>query len=297
MLLHRSAAKYPSDRSISPAAGGSPCTCRAASTGRRPLSRTAPASRHPIPLEHFNDALESEWKLGKVESKTFKGAGDQDVQQWIVYPPDFDATKKWPLVQVVHGGPHSGIMNDWSFRWNFQLWAAQGYVIGCVNFHGSSGYGQEFTDSIIGALGEKTLTDVLKSTEWFAQQPWIDKNRMAAAGGSYGGYMMAWLNGHTDLFKAMVCHAGVYDWHAMLASDIVRAGDWELGTPTWGDSTIVDNNRPSDSRRTSRRPRWCCTAKKISACPSRRGWPTTTRCGKKACRRGSSISPTRITGS
>ena len=116
-----------------------------------------PGMKDPIQLDHFNDALESEWKLGKVEYKTFKGADDKDVPQWIVYPPDFDPNKKWPFVQVVHGGPHNGIMNDWSFRWNLQLWAAQGYVVGCVNFHGSSGYGQEFTDSITGAMGDKPL--------------------------------------------------------------------------------------------------------------------------------------------
>ena len=127
--------------------------------------------KDPIPLEHFNDALVSEWKLGKVEYMTFKGADDKDVQQWIVYPPDFDPSKKWPFVQVVHGGPHSGIMNDWSFRWNLQLWAAQGYVIGCVNFHGSSGYGQDFTDSITGAMGDKPLADIMKSTDWFESSP------------------------------------------------------------------------------------------------------------------------------
>jgi dipeptidyl aminopeptidase/acylaminoacyl peptidase len=203
-----------------------------------------PGVKDPIPLDHFNDALVGEWKLGKVESQTFKGADDKDVQQWIIYPLDFDATKKWPFVQVVHGGPHSSFPNDWSFRWNLQLWAAQGYVVGAVNFHGSSGNGQDFTHSIIGALGDKTLTDVIKSTEWFARQPWIDKNRMAAAGGSYGGFMMAWLNGHTDLFKAMVCHAGVYDQHAMLASDIVRTWGWELGSPSWADLNAVDQQSP-----------------------------------------------------
>jgi len=199
-----------------------------------------PGLKDPIPLEHFNDALESQWKLGKVESNTFAGADDKDVQQWILYPPDFDATKKWPLVQVVHGGPHNGITNDWSFRWNLQLWAARGYVVGCVNFHGSSGYGQAFTDSITGAMGDKPLTDLMRSTAWFAKQPWIDSNRMAAAGGSYGGYMVAWLNGHTVMFKAMVCHAGVYDWHSMLASDFVKGRDRALGAPPWGDLTIVD---------------------------------------------------------
>jgi dipeptidyl aminopeptidase/acylaminoacyl peptidase len=199
-----------------------------------------PGIEDPIPLDHFNDALIAEWKLGKFESTTFHGAGDREVQQWIFYPPGFDRTKKWPLVQVVHGGPYSAILNDWSFRWNPQLWAAQGYVVACVNFHGSSGYGQEFTDSINGAMGDKPLADVMKSTGWFAEQPWIDKERMAAAGGSYGGYMMAWLNGHTDRFRTMVCHAGVYDWHAMQASDVVKFREYALGATAWADPAVAD---------------------------------------------------------
>ena len=199
-----------------------------------------PGMKGPVALEHFNDDLVKEWKLGKVESMTFKGADDRDVQQWVVYPPDFDPKQKWPLVQVVHGGPHNGIMSEFSFRWNLQLWAARGYVIGCVNFHGSSGFGQAFTDSITADLGNKPLTDVMRSTDWFGRQPWIDTDRMAAAGASYGGYMMAWLNGHTDRFKAMVCHAGVYDWHAMMSSDIVKGRDRALGAFPWGDLEKVD---------------------------------------------------------
>ena len=100
-----------------------------------------------------------------------------------------------------------------------------------MNCHGSSGYGQEFTDSITGALGDKPLADLMRSTEWFEKQLWIEKNRMAAAGASSGGYMMAWLNGHTDRFKAMVCHAGVYDWHAMLAMDLIRRWFRALALP------------------------------------------------------------------
>jgi dipeptidyl aminopeptidase/acylaminoacyl peptidase len=133
-------------------------------------------------------------------------------------------------------------MNDWSARWNLQLWAAQGYVIGCVNFHGSSGYGQEFTDSITGAMGDKPLIDLMTSTDWFEKQPWIDKDRMAAAGASYGGFMMAWLNGHTDRFQAMVCHAGVFDWHAMLASDMIMKANnsllWHKEVFAWLDKYI-----------------------------------------------------------
>jgi len=199
-----------------------------------------PAAGTSIPLDHFNDEFVAKWKLGKVENRTFKGADDKDVQMWVFYPPDFDPAKKWPLVQMVHGGPHNAITSDFSFRWNPQLWAAQGWVVAVVNFHGSSGFGQAFTDSITGDLGTKPMTDIMKATDWFEQQPWIDKNRVAAAGGSYGGYMMAWLNGHTDRFKALVCHAGVYNWHSMLASDFVKGRERSLGAPPWGNLEKID---------------------------------------------------------
>ncbi|HMO34591.1 MAG TPA: S9 family peptidase [Gemmatales bacterium] len=191
-------------------------------------------------IDHFNDDLVREWKLGKVESLTFQGADNREIQMFLVYPPDFDASKKWPLVQMVHGGPHNAFTNDFSFRWHPHVWAAQGWVIAIVNFHGSSGFGQEFTDSITGDLGTKPMIDIMKSTEFLCAKPWIDKTRVAAAGASYGGYMMAWLNGHTDFFRAMVCHAGVYNWHSMVASDLVRGRDRSLGAPPWGDLTKVD---------------------------------------------------------
>ncbi|MBM4069783.1 MAG: S9 family peptidase [Planctomycetes bacterium] len=195
-------------------------------------------------LSHFNDDLVSRWQLGKVEERYFKGADDEDVHMWIVYPPSFDPKKKWPLVQVVHGGPHNGIMTDFSFRWNLQLWAAQGWVIGCVNFHGSSGFGQKFADSITGDYATKPTIDIMKATDWFEQQPWIDKSRIATAGASYGGFMMAWLNGHTERFKAMVCHAGVFSYHTQMASDVVRGRERALGAFPWTDISRIDKVSP-----------------------------------------------------
>lgn len=199
-----------------------------------------PGMKEPIQLSHFNDDLVKSWKLNKVEDNTFKGADNEPVQMWIFYPPDFDEKKKWPFVQMVHGGPHNGIMNEFSFRWNPQVWAARGYVVGVVNFHGSSGFGQKFTDSITGDYGTKPLIDVMKATDWFEQQPWIDKDRMAAAGGSYGGYMMAWLNGHTDRFKAHICHAGVYSYHSQMASDVIAGRQRALGAFPWKDLDRID---------------------------------------------------------
>lgn len=198
------------------------------------------ALKEHLKISFFNDDIMKDWKLGKVELTKIKGADDADVPMWIVYPPDFDPNKKWPLVQVVHGGPHNGIMSEFSFRWNPQLWAARGYVVGIVNFHGSSGFGQKFADSITGDYGTKPLTDILKATDWFEKQPWIDKDRTAAAGGSYGGYMVAYLNGHTDRFKAYICHAGVYSYHGQMASDVVKGRERSLGAFPWADLDKVD---------------------------------------------------------
>jgi dipeptidyl aminopeptidase/acylaminoacyl peptidase len=198
----------------------------------------------PQRIESFNDALRAEWDLGPTKDVTIKGADDDPVQMWIVYPPQFDPKKKYPLVQFVHGGPHNGITTDFHYRWNMHLIASKGYVVACVNFHGSSGFGQKFTDSITGDMATKPYIDVMKATDYMEKEPYIDKNRMAAVGASYGGYMMAWLNGHTDRFKAMVCHAGVYNWHSMMASDFVRGRERPLGAFPWGDQTKIDKQSP-----------------------------------------------------
>ena len=197
-----------------------------------------------IRIDKFNDDLRAEWNLGETKEIYFKGADDEDVQMWIVYPPNFDPKKKWPLLQIVHGGPHGAITNDFSFRWNLHLFASKGYVVAAVNFHGSSGFGQKFCDSITGDMATKPFTDVMKGTDWMEKEPYIDKERMVCAGGSYGGYMMAWLNGHTDRFKAMVCHAGVYNWHSMMASDFVRSRERPLGALPFGDQAKIDKQNP-----------------------------------------------------
>jgi len=200
--------------------------------------------KEPLRIDRFNNDLVKQWDLGPTKEVYFKGADDEPVQMWIVYPPKFDLTKKWPLIQFVHGGPHNGIPTDFHYRWNLHLLASKGYVVSCVNFHGSSGYGQKFTDSITGDMATKPYFDVMKGTDWMEDQPYIDKERMVAVGASYGGYMMAWLNGHTDRFKAMVCHAGVYNWHSMMASDIVRSRERPLGAMPWGDLTKIDVQTP-----------------------------------------------------
>jgi len=184
-------------------------------------------------IETFNDALVAEWNLGEVRSVDYKGWNGESVQMWVVYPPNFDKTKKWPLLQIVHGGPHGAWMDQFHFRWNLHAFAAPGYVVAAVNFHGSPGWGDAFTDSIHGRYGTKEFADIEAGTDFLIAEGYIDKDRLAAAGGSYGGYLVAWMNGHTDRYKAYVCHAGVYDLVSQMASDYVRGRQRAYGGFPW----------------------------------------------------------------
>jgi dipeptidyl aminopeptidase/acylaminoacyl peptidase len=170
-------------------------------------------------LTTTNDALMAATAMGPVREMTFKGAGNDDVQMFVVYPPGFDEKKKYPLVQLIHGGPVGTFGDAWSFRWHPHAFAAPGYVVAMVNFHGSSSFGQAWVDSILGAHPDKPFTDVMKATDHLIAQGYVDPTRMAAAGGSYGGFMVNWIEGHTDRFKALVSHAGVYSLLGQSASD------------------------------------------------------------------------------
>jgi len=170
-------------------------------------------------LSDANDAQLAATAFGKVESVTYKGADGADIQMWVVYPPDFDPAKKYPLYLLLHGGPHNGIPDSWTFRWNAQVFASWGYVTAWHNFHGSSGFGQAFTDSINPDLISKPYEDTIRAAEWFVAKPWIDSERMAAGGGSYGGFLAATLLGRDHPFKTLVAHAAVYNNYTMYGGD------------------------------------------------------------------------------
>ena len=183
-------------------------------------------------ITHVNDELFTHIELNEPEYVWFEGANGAKVQMWIVKPPFFDGKKKYPLVYWVHGGPQGAFGNSWSFRWNQQLWAAQGYVLALPNPRGSTGFGQKFTDEISRDWGGKVFTDVMNGVAYMEQQPYIDKTRMAAAGASYGGYMMNWLNGHTDKFRTIICHDGVYNFASMYGvTEETWFDEWEHGIP------------------------------------------------------------------
>jgi dipeptidyl aminopeptidase/acylaminoacyl peptidase len=192
-------------------------------------------SREVTQLTHMNDALLSQIDMQPLESFTFKGANDEEVQGFMVKPPGFDPAKKYPLKFLIHGGPQGAWGNSWTYRWNAELFAANGYVVVMINFHGSSGYGQKFTDSISGDWGGKPYVDLMKGLDYVEKTyPFIDKNREAALGASYGGYMANWLLGHTDRFKCIVSHDGTFNTESAYGTtEELWFPEWEFKGPPW----------------------------------------------------------------
>ena len=170
-------------------------------------------------LDSFNDDILADVDMGTYESVTYKGYNDQDIQMWVHYPPGFDRSKKYPLMMLIHGGPHSAITDGFHYRWNAQTFASWGYVTAWPNFHGSSGFGQEFADSINPDWKNKSLDDVLKAADWFEQKDWIDSERMVAGGASYGGYLTSIILGQEHPFNALMIHAAVYNMYSQMAAD------------------------------------------------------------------------------
>jgi dipeptidyl aminopeptidase/acylaminoacyl peptidase len=149
--------------------------------------------------------------LAPLKSFSFVGALGDSVQSWLLTPPGFDPARKYPLIYIVHGGPQVPLLDAWSARWNYQMFAARGYVVAAVNFHGSPGWGQKFVNNISGHWGDYPFEDLMKGLDVVAALPYVDSTRMGAAGASYGGYMVNWMQGHTNRFKAMVSHDGIFN--------------------------------------------------------------------------------------
>ena len=206
------------------------------------------AGAEPRRIERFNDALLEKFSFGKHEEILVKGARGDAVQTWLIHPPGFDskAKKKYPLLHVIHGGPHAAAGDTWHYRWNNQVFAAQGYVVACVNYHGSSGFGYDFLDSITHHWGELELQDVEAATDALVKRPYVDAKRVFATGGSYGGYMVAWMNGHArpGRYRAYICHAGCFDWTAMFADDAYFWHSKELGGWYWDAPAQVNKQSP-----------------------------------------------------
>jgi dipeptidyl aminopeptidase/acylaminoacyl peptidase len=195
------------------------------------------ANNQAAPLTHANDVLMQQFGLRAAEELTWEGAAGAKVAGWLVRPPDFDPSRRYPLVVLIHGGPQGAWGNSWGYRWNPQIYAARGYVVLLPNPRGSTGYGQQFTNDISGDWGGKAYTDIMNGVALVAAMPFVDKNNVAAAGASYGGYMVDWILGHNDhpavKFKTLVAHAGVFNLGSMYgATEELWFPEWEFkGTP------------------------------------------------------------------
>ncbi len=197
-------------------------------------------------LTHTNDALVAKLALQPADTFWFRGAANTQVQGMIVKPPSFDASKKYPVVFLVHGGPQGAWSDIFHYRWNANMFSAPGYVAVLINPRGSTGYGQKFTDEISGDWGGKVVTDLMNGLDAALRKyPFMDGNNMVTAGASYGGYMMNWLEGHTDRFKAIVNHDGVSDPVAMYgATEELWFPEWEFhGTP-WSNPSLYEKWDP-----------------------------------------------------
>jgi dipeptidyl aminopeptidase/acylaminoacyl peptidase len=193
-----------------------------------------PGASGPI-ISKANDSLLAELDMNAPESVTVKGAGGTPMQMWILKPPGFDPAKKWPVAYLVHGGPQGAWHDGWSYRWCPQLWAAQGYVVALPNPRGSTGFGQKYVDEITGDWGGKCYEDLMKGVDYLETLPYVDKDRIGAAGASFGGYMMNWFAVNTGRFKCLITHCSVWNFESMYATtDEIWFDEWEHGGPPWG---------------------------------------------------------------
>jgi dipeptidyl aminopeptidase/acylaminoacyl peptidase len=206
-------------------------------------------------LTHFNDEMIAQLDLGKVESYWFTGANNEQIQGWLVYPPHYDAKKTYPLVELLHGGPHTMNRDSWSYRWNTHVFASPGYMVTWVNRHGSTGFGEKFSRSILNQWGEMPAEDILKSVDFLLQRfPNLDPKRLAAAGGSYGGYLAAWLLGHTNRFQCLIDHAGVNDSYSQYATDVPHGFPEVMGGKAWENVEGLQRENPMAYARNFKTP-------------------------------------------
>ena len=185
-------------------------------------------------ITHANDAMLATLDLPAPEKFWFEGAEGTKVHAMLLKPPQFQAGKKYPVLVLLHGGPETMWSDAWGYRWNAQVFSSPGYVTLMINRRGSTGFGQKFTDEINNDWGGRAYTDVMKGIDAaIAKYPYLDKTRMAAAGGSYGGYLADWIATHTDRFKAIISHAGVYDKFSMYATEELWFEEHEMQGMPW----------------------------------------------------------------
>jgi dipeptidyl aminopeptidase/acylaminoacyl peptidase len=212
-------------------------------SGSKPVEifKATAGSGTGVALTHFNDmAIQNSTVRPLEEMKV------DDIQSFILKPPDFSPVKKYPVLFLIHGGPQGAWGETWSYRWNPQVFASAGYLVVMPNPRGSTGYGQKFIDDINGDWGGKVYDDIMTVADHVAALPYVDADRMAAAGGSFGGYMIDWILGHTTRFKALISHSGVYDLRSMAGeTEELWFPQWEFKGMPWDNPDMYARWSPS----------------------------------------------------
>ncbi|MGB9610478.1 MAG: prolyl oligopeptidase family serine peptidase, partial [Bryobacteraceae bacterium] len=210
------------------------------------IYRAASGGGAPQPVTRLNDALLESYDLRRLEDFTVAGADSTPVHSFLLKPPNFDSNRKYPVLFLIHGGPQGAWGETFSFRWNPQVFATAGFVVVMPNPRGSTGYGTKFTDEINGDWGGRVYDDIMAVVRHVEKLPYVDPERFAAAGGSYGGYMVNWILGHTDRFRALVSHAGVYDLYSMGGeTEELWFPLWEFRGLPWENPEMYDRWSPS----------------------------------------------------
>src|SRR5439155_4127311 len=218
----------------------------------KPLANQNQSATHPAELwvagrqlSHHTDAAVAGLALSPLEEFGFRGALGDSVYGWILKPPGFDPSKKYPLVYLLHGGPQTAWLDLWHARRNYEMFAARGYVVAAVNRHGSTGYGQKFTDAVSQHWGDYPYEDLMKGLDVVTRLPYVDSTRRGAAGASYGGYMVYWIAGHTNRFRVLVDHDGVFNAQSMAGStEELWFTDWEFGGPLYSKPELYEKWSP-----------------------------------------------------
>jgi len=250
----------PSGMSVSAPAGGAIRAAFVSDASDKPADVYVMTIDHRNPepvrnISRLNTAFLAQVAMNPARQVGWIGADGDSVFGWLLTPPGFDPNRKYPLLVLIHGGPQGAWLDQFHGRWNTQLFAAPGYVVLAPNPRGSTGYGQRFTDQISRDWGGRVYTDIMNGVDMAARLPYVDSTRMAAAGGSYGGYMVNWIAGHTDRFKALISHAGVFNLESEAgATEELWFPDWEYGGPYWYDRTDYERWSPNRFVRNFRTP-------------------------------------------
>jgi dipeptidyl aminopeptidase/acylaminoacyl peptidase len=186
-------------------------------------------------LTSFTKGILDQLTLGEVEKRWVKTTDNKDMLVWVIYPPHFDKTKKYPAILYCQGGPQGTVSQSWSYRWNFQQMAANGYIIVAPNRRGLPGFGMEWLEQISKDYGGQNIKDYLSAIDNVSAEPFVDKNKLGAVGASYGGFSVNYLAGHHEgRFKAFISHAGMFNFEQQyVTTEEMFFENWDIGGPYW----------------------------------------------------------------